>query len=100
MKTSVVEVIGLLALVPGTRGFVSRSVIQPCRWALSSSTIIVQAADDGKSGGGNDNKAMAFLRKIGKVGGAANQDFTNAMGVDEGTAGKQASRLKVSFLLC
>lgn len=35
-----------------------------------------------------ENKAMAFLRKIGKVGGAANQDFMNSVGVDEGPAGK------------
>lgn len=35
---------------------------------------------------GDDNKAMAFLRKIGKVGGGV--DFSNAMGVDEGPAGK------------
>jgi len=34
-----------------------------------------------------DNKAMAFLRKRGKVGGSANQ-FTNSMGVDEGPVGK------------
>jgi len=33
-----------------------------------------------------DNKAMAFLRKIGKVGG--NTDFTQAIGVDEGPSGK------------
>jgi hypothetical protein len=33
-----------------------------------------------------DNKAMAFLRKIGKVGG--NTDFTHALGVDEGESGK------------
>jgi hypothetical protein len=31
-----------------------------------------------------DNKAMAFLRKIGKVGGDANHDYTFAIGVDEG----------------
>lgn len=38
----------------------------------------------------------AFLRKIGKVGGAANKDFANAMGVDEGPAGKaESSRRKV-----
>ena len=36
----------------------------------------------------SDNKAMAFLRKIGKVGGAANKDFVNALGVDEGPVGK------------
>lgn len=38
----------------------------------------------------NDNKAMAFLRKIGKVGGTT--DFKNAIGVDEGTAGKAAGK--------
>lgn len=32
-----------------------------------------------------DNKAMAFLRKRGKVGGAANKDFANAVGSDEGS---------------
>jgi hypothetical protein len=31
-----------------------------------------------------DNKAMAFLRKVGKVGGEANHDYTYAVGVDEG----------------
>lgn len=33
-----------------------------------------------------DNKAMAFLRKIGKVGGTK-VDFANAVGVDEGSGG-------------
>ena len=37
-----------------------------------------------------ENKAMAFLRKIGKVGGST--DFKNAIGVDEGTAGKAAGK--------
>ena len=35
----------------------------------------------------SDNKAMAFLRKKGRVGGSTAQDFINAMGVDEGPAG-------------
>ena len=34
-----------------------------------------------------DNKAMAFLRKVGRVGGAANMDFANAMGLDESPSG-------------
>lgn len=33
---------------------------------------------------------MAFLRKVGKVGG--NTDFTNAIGVDEGSSGKEATK--------
>jgi len=33
-----------------------------------------------------DNKAMSFLKKIGRVG--RRQDFTHALGVDEGSAGK------------
>lgn len=37
-----------------------------------------------------DNKAMSFLRKIGKVGGAANKSFINAIGVDEGSVGKSS----------
>ena len=34
-----------------------------------------------------DNKAMDFLRKVGRVGGAANMDFANAMGIDESPSG-------------
>lgn len=37
-----------------------------------------------------DNKAMAFLKKIGKVGGSK-VDFTNAIGVDEGSGGAKVS---------
>jgi Complex I intermediate-associated protein 30 (CIA30) len=36
-----------------------------------------------------ENKSMAFLRKIGRVGGAANKDFVNAVGSDEGSTGRQ-----------
>lgn len=46
----------------------------------------------------NDNKAMAFLRKIGKVGGSLNQ-VTNLVGVDEGPAGKASTGgMKVSVV--
>jgi hypothetical protein len=42
------------------------------------------------SGGGRrrgDNGAMSFLRKMGRVGGAANMDFANALGLDESPSG-------------
>lgn len=39
---------------------------------------------------GKKNSAMDFLKKIGKVGGAANRDFRYAIGVDEGPSGKSA----------
>jgi len=42
------------------------------------------------SGGGRrrgDNAAMSFLRKMGRVGGAANMDFANALGLDESPSG-------------
>lgn len=35
-----------------------------------------------------DNKAMAFLKKMGKVGGSANRDYRFAMGIDEGPSTK------------
>lgn len=38
----------------------------------------------------DDNKSMAFLRKIGRVGNKV--DFTNAIGVDEGSSTKQAGK--------
>jgi len=41
-----------------------------------------KSADSKPTAPKKDNKAMAFLRKVGKVGG--NKDFTNAVGSDEG----------------
>lgn len=38
----------------------------------------------------DDNKAMTFLKKIGKIGGTK-VDFTNAVGVDEGSGGAKIS---------
>eukprot|EP00574_Skeletonema_japonicum_P003586 CAMPEP_0201714278 /NCGR_PEP_ID=MMETSP0593-20130828/832_1 /ASSEMBLY_ACC=CAM_ASM_000672 /TAXON_ID=267983 /ORGANISM="Skeletonema japonicum, Strain CCMP2506" /LENGTH=275 /DNA_ID=CAMNT_0048203545 /DNA_START=73 /DNA_END=897 /DNA_ORIENTATION=+ len=35
----------------------------------------------------SENKAMAFLRSKGRIGGAANMDFANAMGLDESPSG-------------
>lgn len=46
-----------------------------------------------KDDSGGDNKAMAFLRKKGRVGGAANMDFANVCGPDESPGGgKQAHK--------
>lgn len=39
----------------------------------------------------DDNNAMAFLRKVGRVGGAANMDFADAMGLDESPSGGSKS---------
>lgn len=36
-----------------------------------------------------DNKSMAFLKRMGRVGGAANKNFVNAVGSDEGSTGRQ-----------
>jgi len=47
-------------------------------------------AEDMTSG---DNNAMAFLRKMGKVGGASSEDLMNAIGVDEGPVGKTSRTL-------
>ncbi|KAL3823607.1 hypothetical protein ACHAXA_005588 [Cyclostephanos tholiformis] len=47
----------------------------------------------GEGGGGTstkngvDNSAMSFLRKMGRVGGAANMDFATALGLDESPSG-------------
>jgi hypothetical protein len=53
----------------------------------------------------SDNKAMAFLRKIGRVG-ASTVDFTHAIGVDEGSSTKTAGKwgnlkkCRASFQTC
>mmetsp|Transcript_34887 Transcript_34887/g.38589 ORF Transcript_34887/g.38589 Transcript_34887/m.38589 type:complete len:340 (+) Transcript_34887:77-1096(+) len=41
-----------------------------------------------------DNNSMAFLRKMGRVGGAANKSFVNAVGSDEGSTGRQPPAAK------
>lgn len=46
-----------------------------------------EADNDKKVKKPEENKAMQFLRSKGLVGGASDQDFINAMGVDEGPAG-------------
>ena len=43
-----------------------------------------------------DNKAMAFLRKIGRVGGPR-QDFRHVIGVDEGSTGKASGSSRSSL---
>jgi len=61
------------------------------RSSSSSEGNTEQASGGAAAGGGaGDNKAMQFLKKMGKVGGAANRDFRYAIGVDEGTSGKSA----------
>lgn len=45
----------------------------------------------------HENKAMLFLKKIGKVGGAANKDFALAVGIDEG-GGKSSANQSVRKL--
>ncbi len=56
--------------------------------AKSPSTLKASGDDEKESTSKKgDNKAMAFLRKVGRVGGAANMDFANAMGLDESPSG-------------
>jgi len=45
-------------------------------------------SSDSNASSSKDNKAMAFLRKIGRVG--EKVDYTNAIGVDEGSSSKTA----------
>jgi hypothetical protein len=52
--------------------------------AASPSSDDIGAATKKKKG---DNAAMAFLRKKGRIGGAAAMDFANAMGLDESPSG-------------
>lgn len=49
------------------------------------------ASANNNDAAGDDNKAMAFLRKVGRVGGAANMDFATAMGLDESPSGGSKS---------
>ena len=87
---------GLLLLIsqPCANSFVvSPALPAPTTHAIHLTAV--KSSDESKSDSGGkgkskgikkDNKAMAFLRKIGRVGG--NKDFVNAVGSDEGPAGK------------
>jgi hypothetical protein len=55
----------------------------------------LNAEEEGKTT--RANKAMDFLRKVGRIGN--NQDFTNAIGVDEGPSGK-AKGVRVCVFVC
>lgn len=69
--------------------------------SLLSSASSSQGSNSESDRSGKNNKAMSFLKKIGKVGGAANRDFRYAIGVDEGPSGKSAGNgLNVSGVSC
>lgn len=56
-------------------------------WRYASSSLLLHAQEDNEiEQSTGDNKAMAFLKKVGRVG--RKQDFTHALGVDEGEVGK------------
>lgn len=58
-----------------------------------SSLLQKKSADDeGSKKKKGDNKAMAFLRSKGRIGGAANMDFASAMGLDESPSGGTQSK--------
>lgn len=60
----------------------------PQRTSIPHSSVHTSLqAKDGAKESKEDNKAMQFLRKVGRVGGAANMDFANAMGLDESPSG-------------
>jgi hypothetical protein len=85
------QTILLLLSSAGISAFQSSSstlATQRCQTnAFQSSSPLQLSKDTTTSSSKGDNKAMAFLRKVGRVGGAANMDFANAMGIDESPSG-------------
>jgi hypothetical protein len=59
-----------------------------CSRRLSSQQLHSTSTKSSNDKNISDNKAMAFLKKIGKVGSANGRDIRFAVGVDEGQAGK------------
>ena len=68
----------------------SSGVIRRVRSEMSAKTKPNDEDSQAPTKTKGDNKAMAFLKKIGKVGGTK-VDFTNALGVDEGSGGAKIS---------
>lgn len=71
----------VLALIAVSEAFVPLK--RQCRKPLFNSKSGTAEGTKQKS-----NKAMKFLKKIGRVGGAANKDFRYAIGIDEGPSSK------------
>jgi hypothetical protein len=59
--------------------------------ALSNGDADCDTSTTGTTTNTKDNKAMAFLRKIGKVGGASKDEFLSATGSDEGPSDKTSA---------
>lgn len=83
---------------------INQNLVQSLTWALlcqgTSSFLLnspkithvfMSVNNNNESTSGTDNKAMSFLKKIGKIGGAANKDFALAVGIDEGGGKSSAS---------
>jgi hypothetical protein len=80
---------GKAAPPPSRRDFGNgRSSFSPSRMPCFASGGKESGETAASSTAGGDNKAMAFLRKIGKVGKVSGVDFVNSIGVDEGPVGK------------
>jgi hypothetical protein len=80
-----VRVVVLAELLFGIQGF----LLLQCPVVVvgkSSTTTTCASPNNNAAEPAQPNKAMEFLRKVGRVGN--NQDFTNAIGVDEGPSGK------------
>jgi hypothetical protein len=92
MHTAMYAIVVLVILLGARKSDAFRpvSVTERRRVHLSSSTTNGSSSSSQAGTGDGDNKAMQFLKKIGKVGGAANRDFRYALGVDEGPSGKSA----------
>lgn len=84
------------------------SSVAPSPRASASSTNNDRGDENAKVG---DNKSMSFLRKMGRVGGAANMDFASALGLDESPSGgtksaphedgfKNVRKSKASYVPC
>jgi len=87
MLQSILLLLALLSLISAFQ--LQQPKIYVATYKRYPSTYLQAKKDDS----GGDNKAMAFLRKKGRVGGAANMDFANVCGPDESPGGgKQAHK--------
>jgi hypothetical protein len=90
MKKDFTKIFYFFLILESILGF---QIMAPPRRLCRVSRTCMAAQEQTKQ----DNKAMAFLRKKGKVGGSANQ-FTKSMGVDEGPVGKSTGASSVQSI--
>jgi hypothetical protein len=93
MRSFYILALGFLLVIQSAAGFQRSIPALSCRRTISLRVANEkETAEEDTAGKNKDNKAMDFLRRIGRVGGPR-QDMTHVIGVDEGSLGRSSGSM-------